>query len=108
MALEWRHKRYLRVRLADSSLQTFSSVDDAKTKIGFNSYLTTNSPTITYELADSNTTLVATIEYDSQDNQDTAKTAIDGNWPYWTGDDSTQTVEQFESEWLNQDGSVSQ
>jgi hypothetical protein len=89
-------------------LQTFSSVDDAKTKIGFNSYLTTNSPTITYELADSNTTLVATIEYDSQDNQDTAKTAIDGNWPYWTGDDSTQTVEQFESEWLNQDGSVSQ
>tara|TARA_R110000782_G_C14772805_1_gene409233 strand:- start:100 stop:510 length:411 start_codon:yes stop_codon:yes gene_type:complete len=111
MADAFRNKRYYRVRLADSSLTTFDDTDDAIDKISFTSEWDTNSPDRTYALEDSDTTLVMTVEHSSASNQSDWKDAIDDIWSDstspWTGDDSTQTVEHFKTEWLNQDGSVS-
>ncbi len=122
MANAFKHKRYFRVcGSTDSSAVTFSDTDDAVTKIGFRSEWNTSSPTITYALADGDKTLVATYEFDSNDEQSAWKTAVDSNWSAsgdgtkhwntgtqpWTGDDSTQRVEHFKTEWLNEDGSVS-
>ena len=47
MAAQWKHKRYFKLMGSDSSLVTFSSVADAKTKIGFTSVFDTSSPTKT-------------------------------------------------------------
>ena len=65
MANAYRHKRYFRLRNDDSSLATFTDVDNAKTKIGFRSAFDTSSPTTTFALADSDTTLIVTYEFDN-------------------------------------------
>jgi len=108
MAQEYRHKRYFRIRLADSSLVTFSSTSDANTKISFKSEWTTNSPTTTDALEDSGQTLVKTFEFDSDSDQTGFKSTIDAIWADgvspWNGDDSTQTVEHFKTEWIDEDG----
>ena len=113
MASQWHHKRYFQIRKMDSSLITFDDTDDAVAQIAFASAWNTNSPTLTYALADSDKTLVMTIKHSSLDNQTGWKTAIDNlyqedrsTWP-WAGDDSTVTVEHFKTEWLHEDGSVS-
>ena len=111
MAANWKHKRYFRVRGSDSSLKTFSSTADANTKIGFTSVYSTNTPTKTEALADSDQTLVVTYEFSSQADQDAFKSAIDGAWgdsssPFSPAD-SSDTVEHFKTEWLHADGTVS-
>ncbi len=111
MAVNYKHKRYFRVRGSDSSLKTFSSTSDANTKIGFKSVYNTSSPTKTEALADSDKTLVVTYEFDSNSDQTAFKSAVDGAW----GDDvtpftpqtDTDSVEHFKTEWLHKDGSVS-
>lgn len=115
MAVEWKHKRYYRIRGGDSSLREYSNTNDFVTAIGFASAYTTNSPTITYELADSNKTLVQTIEHSSASNQTQWKDAVDAlysdgksTWP-WSGDaeDSTGNhVEHWKTEWLDGNGDV--
>lgn len=111
MAAQYKHKRYFRIRLADSSLYTFTSTSDANTKIDFKSAWTTSSPTKTEALADSDQTFVVTYEFGTDSDQTAFKTAIDGEWGAnstpWNGDDSSQTIEHFKTEWLNADGSVS-
>jgi len=108
MAAQWKHKRYFRVRGSDSSLKTFSSTSDANTKIGFTSVYSTNTPTKTEALADSDQTLVVTYEFDTQADQDAFKSAIDGAWSDSTTPfnpaDASDTVEHFKTEWLAQDG----
>ena len=113
MVSKWHHKRYFQIRKMDSSLITFVDTDDAVARIAFASAWNTNSPTLTYALADSDKTLVMTIKHSSLDNQTGWKTAIDNlfsddrsTWP-WAGDDSTDTVEHVKTEWLHEDGSVS-
>mgnify|MGYP001209796772 FL=1 len=111
MANAFKHKRYFRIREADSSLKTFTSTADANTKIGFTSAYSTSSPTKTEALADSDQTLVVTYEFDSESDQDAFKAAIDGAWdgsssPFASGD-GTYTIEHFKTEWLHQDGSIS-
>ena len=112
MAVQFKHKRYFRVRGSDSSLKTFSSTSDANTKIGFKSEWTTSSPTKTEALADSDQTLIVTYEFDSLSDQTAFKSAVDGTWnvdgstPFTPATD-TDTVEHFKTEWLHQDGSVS-
>tara|TARA_Y100000592_G_C5299116_1_gene234605 strand:- start:15 stop:365 length:351 start_codon:yes stop_codon:yes gene_type:complete len=111
MAAEWKHKRYFRVRGSDSSLKTFSSTSDANTKIGFRSVYSTNTPTKTEALADSNQTLVVTYEFDSKGDQDAFKSAIDGAWedsstPFNPAD-ASDSVEHFKTEWLHANGTVS-
>jgi hypothetical protein len=110
MAVEFKHKRYIRIRLADSSLYTFTTTNDAQTKIAFKDCINLHSPIITYTLADSNQTMVMTVEHESVDNQVAWKEVWDAEyqngWP-WNGNDSTQTVEHFKTEWLNADGTVS-
>ena len=119
MAAEYKHNEYFRRRLAktvaaetgeDSTvkygLDIFTNVEDAKTKCGFhNTYLTTNSPTVTYALADSNKTLKVTFEFASGDDQDAWKTAVtnmsDSSTAWYNGD-----IEWFRAEWLAADGSV--
>ena len=109
MAVEWKHKRYYRIRGGDSSLREYSNTNDFVTAIGFASAYTTNSPTITYELADSNKTLVQTIEHSSASNQTQWKDAVDAlmddsttPWNEYTG-----YAQHFKTEWLHKDGSVS-
>jgi len=117
MATNLRHKRYLRVRSENevdgSPLRAFTSVDDAKEKIGLNSTLwATGSPTITYALADSNRTLVMTIEFANVDNQTAFTTALTNAWgdvasdstAIWT-EHEWGVVEHFKTEWLDTDGS---
>lgn len=111
MAAEYKHKRYFRIRLADSSLYTFTSTSDANTKIDFKSAWTTSSPTKSEILADSDQTFVVTYEFNSEAEQTAFKTAIDGEWGEssqpWNGNDSSQTIEHFKTEWLHQDGTIS-
>jgi hypothetical protein len=131
MAVEYKHNEYFRRRFAvtddddekstlydeqfeddyDDSLvyelDTFTNVEDAKTKCGFhNTYLTSNSPTITYALEDSDKTLKVTLEFDSSDAQQGWKTAVtnmsDSSTAWYNSD-----IEWFKIEWLGPDGSVS-
>ena len=108
MANEWRVKQYFQNRGPDSSLVTFSSIDDAKTKIGLSTAHTeTNgSPTTTYALADSNQTLVATFEFASESDQTTWYNAMDGA-TWYKAPAGTVYVEYIKVEWLNADGTVS-
>lgn len=113
MAAEFKHTEYFRRRIStgeDSSLHggldTFTNVEDAKTKMGFhNTYLTTSTPTITYALADSDQTLKVTFEFASGDDQTAWKTAVtnlaDSSTAWYNGD-----IEWFKIEWLGADGSV--
>ena len=112
MAVEYKHKRYFRVRGSDSSLDTFSSTSDANTKIGFTSVYSTSSPTKTEALADSDKTLVVTYEFNDESEQTAFKSAIDGAWaesPHspFNPADGTDRAEHFKTEWLNKDGSIS-
>jgi len=113
MATEWRHKRHFRVRNVDDTLKTFTSAAEAVTTISFGSIYDTSSPTKTEELADSNQTLVVTYEFNTEAEQTAFKSAIDGQWSSgeeswpWNGNDSTQKIEHFKTEWLHKDGSVS-
>ena len=112
MANAYKHKKYFRLRGSDSSLVTFSSTSDAKTKIGFTSAFDTSTPTKTEALADTDTTLVVTYEFDTDDEQTAFQTAFDAAWansPHspFNPADATDTVEHFKTEWLNKDGSLS-
>ena len=121
MAAEFRHKRYFKFQGGDSSITgaiTFSSVADAKTKIGFTSVWDTSSPTKTEALEDSDSTLVVTYEFNNADEQTAFKAAVDGAWgdstsPYSGEDIDAKSgvegtwVEHVKTEWLNADGSVS-
>jgi hypothetical protein len=127
MANEWKHKRYFKqYNNSTSSYVTFSDTSDAQTKIGFGSCFNANSPTKTYELADSGQTLVVTYEHSSEENQSEFTSAVDAAWTdgsVWTGntfntpgDGHTDVpptlikvleVRHVKSEWLHLDGSVS-
>ena len=120
MAANWKHKRYFRLRAQDATgepagdqgvLKTFSSTSDANTKIGFTSVWNTSSPTKTEALADSDQTLVVTYEFSSESDQTAFKDALDGAYADSTAvynpATATDTVEHFKTEWLHQDGSVS-
>ncbi len=77
MANEFKHKRYFRlINNEDSSKITFTSVEDAQTKIGFRDVWNTSSPTKTFALADADTTLIVTYEFDNKDDQDAFKAAV--------------------------------
>ena len=107
MANAFRHHRYFRLRNADSSLQTFTSVDNAKTLCSLNDTLySTGNPTRTYALADTNQGLKMTMEFDTLEDQDSFITAATHAWT-----DSTvmyaDGVETYKHEWLHKDGSVS-
>jgi len=105
MAAEFKHKRYFRVRGADSTLTTFTDVANANTLIGFKSAYSTSSPTKTEALENSDQTLVVTYEFDSMDDQTAFKSAVDATWN--TGTPFTGTgVEHFKTEWLNAAGEV--
>ena len=107
MAAEWKHNRYFRLRNLDSSLQTFTSVDDAKTLCNLNDTLySTGNPTRTYALADGDQGLKMTMEFDSEADQTSFVTAATNAWT-----DGTvmfaDGVEVYKHEWLNADGTIS-
>ena len=107
MAAAFKHHRYFRLRNEDSSLQTFTSVDDAKTKCALNDTLyNTGNSTRTYALADSDQGLKMTMEFDSLADQDSFITAARNAW-----ENSTvmfaSGVECYKHEWLNPNGSIS-
>ena len=111
MAVQYKHKRYFRVRGVDSSVRTFSSTSDAKTKIGFKSVYNTSLPIKSEASADDGQTLVVTYEFESDSEQSAFNGAIDGTWSESTTPFSpeidTDTVEHFKTEWLHKDGSIS-
>jgi hypothetical protein len=107
MANAWKHHRYFRFRNEDSSLQTFISVDDAKTKISLNDTLyNTGNPTRTYALADASQGLKMTMEFNTEADQQSFITAASNAWT-----DSTvmfaSGTEVYKHEWLHADGSIS-
>ena len=69
MADAYKHQRHFQVLDGDENKITFSSTDDANTKIGFKSVWDTGSPTKSYQLQDSNQTLVVTYEFASESDQ---------------------------------------
>ena len=109
MAAEYKHKKYFRIRGADSNLKTFSSTADANTKIGFTSVYDTLTPTKTEALEDGGQTLVVTYEFDSDADQTAFQSAIVDAWANsspFNPADATDTVEHVKTEWLQPDGSV--
>ena len=115
MSIEYRHRRYFRIRFNDNSLYNFISISDANTKIDFKPCWTTSNPKKIEELADSNQSIIVTYEFNNQAAQTAFKQAVDSEWNVdtmdnatpWKGDSSTETVEQFKTEWLHADGSIS-
>ena len=112
MADAYKHKKHYRVRADDSSIKTFTSTSNANTVIGFTSAFDTSTPTKTEALEDTDTTLVVTYEFDTDDEQTAFQTAFDAAWansPHspFNPADATDRVEHFKTEWLNEDGSVS-
>ena len=106
MAVEYKHKEYFK-RNPGYSTDSFTDVENAKTRCAFHStWLTNSSPTITYALEDSNKTLVATLEFADSAKQEAWKTAVtslfDGGTE-WVADG----IKLFKIEWLHADGSVS-
>jgi hypothetical protein len=121
MATQFKHKRYFRVledfnrEKAGQGYLTFSSVADAKTKIGFKSCWDTSTPTKTEALEDSGRTFVVTYEFNSDSDQSAFKTAVDAEYsgsatPFTPGSVSAYTrdvlVENFKTEWFAGDGST--
>ena len=114
MATEYKHKEYFRRHVTsggedskDSSIDTFTNVADAQTKCAFhNTFLTNQTPTVTYALEDTDQTLVVTFEFDDNTKQEAWKTAVTnlagGSTAWHAGD-----IEWFKVEWLHPDGSVS-
>jgi hypothetical protein len=127
MSIEYRHRRYFRIRFNDNSLYNFISISDANTKIDFKPCWATSNPKKIEELADLNQTFMVTYEFNNDAEQIAFKKAIDSAWNVdtsddsiesallarmynsnpWKGNSSTQIVEQFKTEWLNADGSIS-
>ena len=112
MANEFKHARYFRKRLGDSSLVTFSTVAEARTAMALNSAYDTNSPTKTETLEDSGQTLKIVYEFDSKSDQDGMKAAVDAVWSdtIWPAGtaigDSSGAVEHFKTEWYGTDGTT--
>lgn len=106
MAIEFRHKRYYRVRGEDGTLTTFTSVINANALIGFKPAYRTSNPTKIEELVDSNQTLIVTFEFDTIEDEKAFKSAVDASWK--AGGPFTGTgVEHFKTVWLYPDDSVS-
>lgn len=77
MATEFTHNERFKRILADGSWYKFTSTTDAQAKCGFhNTYLTSNSPTVTYDLEDSGQTLKVTLEFTSGNAQQAWWTAV--------------------------------
>lgn len=105
MANEYRVKQYFQYTGDDSALVTFTSTDDAKTKIGLTAtHTTTGSPTVTYALTDSDQTLAVTYEFASESDQTTWYESMNGTEWY---NPPSGTVSYKKAEWLHPDGSVS-
>ena len=109
MAAAFKHHQYFRRYTTSnpSALYTFTSVSDAQTRAGFhNTWLTSNSPTVSYALEDSGQTFKTTHEFDSKASQDAwtdAIKALDDAGTLWRKGD----IQRFKMEWLHEDGSVS-
>lgn len=107
MSNKYKHHRYFRFRNEDDTLATFTSVDDAKTQIALDDTIyNTGSPTRTYALADSNTSLKMTMEFASEADQNSFITTVSNAWnSEKTG--FAANAEVWKHEWLHQDGTVS-
>ena len=106
MAAAYKHHRYFRLRNDDSSLQTFTSLDDAKTRCALNDTLyDTGNPIRTYALADSDQGLKMTMEFDSLADQESFITAASNAWTDGTVMFASG-VEVYKHEWLHEDGSI--
>jgi hypothetical protein len=107
MAKEWIHHRYFRLRNKDRSLETFTSIDNARALINLNETLySTGNPKRTYLLVDDNHGLRMTMEFDKEEDETlfrvTSKSAwSDGTVMFAKG------VEVYKHEWLYPDGSIS-
>jgi len=107
MATEFKHYRYFRLRGANSSLTTFTSVANAQTLCNLNDTLyNTGNATRTYALADSDQGLKMTMEFATLADQNSFITAATNAWT-----DSTvmfaDGVEVYKHEWLHKDGTIS-
>jgi len=81
MAGQYQHKRYFKQYNYDtSSYETFSSVEDAQTKLVFGSCFDAGSPTKSYSLEDSGQTLVVKYQFNSDAEQTTFKDTVDTAW----------------------------
>jgi hypothetical protein len=70
MSSEFTHHERFKRKLPDGSFYQFTSITDAQEKCAFhNTYLTSNSPVVTYDLEDSGETLKVTLEFTSSDAQ---------------------------------------
>lgn len=109
MAAAFKHHQYFRrYTTSDPSTQyVFTSVSDAQTRAGFHStWLTSNSPTVTYALEDGGKTFKTTHEFSSKADQDAWVTAVGnleaGGTAWRKGD-----IQRFKMDWLHEDGSIS-
>ncbi len=126
MANAFKHTRHFRLKVPSVSSypaspqnesatignETFSNVSDARTKIAFTSVWNTGAPSITYALADSDTTLKVTYEFDDLTKQNEHKAAIDAllaakNDTGMYTPTSPKFVEHFKTEWYHENGDVS-
>lgn len=107
MAAAYRHKRYFRVIGEDSTIVTFSNISNAQTLIGFKPVFQTSSPSVTYALEDANQSLVATYEFNSDDEQTAFKSVVDATWASDNGPFTGARVIHFKTNWLHANGNIS-
>ena len=114
MADSFRHKRYFQLieylgdSTADGTKKTFTgTAEEAYNELSLPAVWNTSSPTKTYSLADSNTSVVVTFEFDNESDQTAFKTAIDNAYDANTGfADGGPHVIHIKTEWLTTDGDI--
>ncbi len=92
--------------------KTFSSIDDAKSAIGIDATcLNTSSPTVTYELADSDQTLKVISAFNNNTELEANRTAWNNKWADVADGTGTKpyadNANHIKTEFLNDDDSVS-
>lgn len=103
MSISFVHNEYFRKRFSDQSLDVFTNIQDARSKVGLHEVFTTaGSPKIDYILQDNNTTLKVVLEFDSKENQDFWKKNVDNLGVGFRN----YNIEFFKIEWCDGKGNV--
>ena len=112
MANSFRHKRYFQlIEYWDSpdksEKKTFTgTAEEAWNDLSMPAVWNTNSPTKTYALADSNTSVVVTFEFDIESDQTGFKAAIDNAYAAQSAFSADVHVKHIKTEWLTTAGDV--
>ena len=114
MANSFRHKRYFQLieynndsTVETGTLKTHSgTAEEAWNSMNMPAVWNTNSPTKTYALADTNTSVVVTFEFENESDQTAFKSAIDNAYAAQSAFAADKHIKHIKTEWLTTAGDV--